>query len=261
LRNAPRRPAVVYLALRLATTVTNLYLVSFIEETLRMEPVSVATIPFVIYACSLAAAGGLGRLAKLVGRRTLFVFGAVLFVGACVLISFVPPEYGALMYPLVACIGFGSATATVNVATLQSDLLGTDLRSAAFVFGVMSMADKVHAGVIILGLQIYSDGPARGNLPEFYRYVQSAVPAIAMTVAVLAALTTKALRFGGAAEQAAAAKALADKSAVANPLAGVAAGPSNLSAGSAQRLAQLSAVSTPPKAGATAEAVAGLSGR
>jgi Na+/melibiose symporter-like transporter len=185
--------------------------VSFVEVSLRLDASAAATVPATIFVASLAAAFLLKRAAAALGRRTLLAGGAVSFVGACVAVSFVPAgALGVLIFPVVAFIGIGAATATVSVATLQSDLLGADTASAAFVFGCMSFVDKLFAGVIILGLQIASD--ATRDTPQFFRTIQSAVPSAAMAAAVALALTTKALR---AAPQKAAPPAVA----VANPAA------------------------------------------
>jgi len=183
----------VYALSRLATTVTSLYLVSFVEVTLRMDGAAAATVPATQFAASLAAALALKRAAAAWGRRALLLGGGVAFVGACASISFIPPgAFSALIYPVVAAVGVGAATATVSVATLQSDLLGDDTASAGFVFGVMSLSDKLNAGVVILGLGIASD--ATRDTPGFFRTVQSVVPSAAMALALALALTTRALR-------------------------------------------------------------------
>ena len=214
------KTAACYVTMRLGTNITTLYMALFLTTTLGMEQGAIASIPFVIFASSLATVSQLKALTARLGVRRTLLLGASVFALGSATILLLPGAKSGVMYGAAAALGCGLAAITVSVATLQSTLLGSDTRSAGFVFGSMSALDKLVVGVVVLGVQIASDSPAV-NLGDFFRYILGAAPLAAVGACCLLAFSISA-----AGEAGAQGKGSAEGSsevAVPNPLAAVAA--------------------------------------
>jgi Na+/melibiose symporter-like transporter len=189
------KTAALYVTMRLGTNITTLYMALFLTTTLGMEQGAIAAIPFVVFACSLGAVSQLKAATAALGVRRTLCAGAGVFAAGSAAILLLPPALAPVMYGAAACLGVGLAAITVSVATLQSSLLGSDTRSAGFVFGSHSALDKLVVGVVVLGVQIASDAPGV-QLGEFFRYTLGLAPLAA--VGLCAAL---ALSLGGGGEE------------------------------------------------------------
>ena len=67
---------------------------------------------------------------------------------------------------------------------MEADLVGTNTESGAFVYGAMSLTDKLSNGVVIIIVQVLADALASDDRPDFIRAVVSLVPAVAMSMAL-----------------------------------------------------------------------------
>ena len=214
------KTAACYVTMRLGTNITTLYMALFLTTTLGMEQGAIASIPFVIFASSLATVSQLKALTARLGVRRTLLLGASVFALGSATILLLPGAKSGVMYGAAAALGCGLAAITVSVATLQSTLLGSDTRSAGFVFGSMSALDKLVVGVVVLGVQIASDSPAV-NLADFFRYILGAAPLAAVGTCCLLAFCISAA--GEAEAHSKGSAEGASEVAVPNPLAAVAA--------------------------------------
>ncbi len=83
------------------------------------------------------------------------------------------------------CFGVTAGIVGVHALQLISDLIGTRTQSSAFVYGVMSLADKIFNGVVAMLVQ--SCQPARDSpeLGPFQRDVFALIPAAVCVLGIL----------------------------------------------------------------------------
>lgn len=81
------------------------------------------------------------------------LLGAVLFGSACAAMLFIPLAEAWLVYPTMVLLGAGSAVITVISVSMEADLVGRNVESGAFVYGAMSLTDKLSNGAAILVIQ------------------------------------------------------------------------------------------------------------
>jgi Na+/melibiose symporter-like transporter len=185
------KTAFMYTMMRLGISIQAVYLAFYITVVVRMDQTSIAMLPLVIFASSLASALLLKRLSTRFGRLQTLTGGGVLYVMGCIATAVMPASLSGLMYPVAVCLGAGAAAITISVHTLQSDLIGLEVASGAFVFGAMSFADKLTTGVVVVMLQAISDGVPAGGEVDFFRYVESIAPLLAIFLCVLTAWTIR----------------------------------------------------------------------
>lgn len=85
-----------------------------------------------------------------------FLIGAVVAIGACVWIYFGDNKAAYVHYeiwPVTILLGVSSTTLLVTSMSITSDLIGENITSGAFVFGTMSLFDKVSNGVAVALLE------------------------------------------------------------------------------------------------------------
>jgi Na+/melibiose symporter-like transporter len=131
---------------------------------------------------------------KRLGRKITMLLGLVFVVSSTLLFWFIYDIKNVTMIQvtlIIACILLGIGTSTTNICSfsLTSDLIGLNTESGAFVYGIMSFADKLANGVIIAMIQQFKPCPDDTDIPaksaSYYRKVLSFIPA---GVAVLTAL-------------------------------------------------------------------------
>jgi hypothetical protein len=95
------------------------------------------------------------------------------------------------IYPAMLLLGAGSAISMVISVSLESDLIGANTESGAFVYGACSFADKLGNGVSIVALQLAGSGLADRSEAKgaFFRVVNGLVPMAAIAAATLVCWT------------------------------------------------------------------------
>lgn len=94
---------------------------------------------------------------------------------------------------ILACILLGIGTSTTNICSfsLTSDLIGLNTECGAFVYGIMSFADKLANGIIIAVIQQFN--PCSADETEkcslYYRQILTFIP-IAVSIATAVMIIT-----------------------------------------------------------------------
>lgn len=184
----------VYTAVRLSVNISQVYLTFFVTETLAMDQHAVAITPLLLYVSQLAATLASRRVALALGRRRAIFLGSMLTCSACAVMATLQSGHPstALVYPAVLLLGTGLALSMVISVSMEADLVGNRVFSAAFVYGACSFADKLASGLFVLAIQTLRDvqfGKGTPHHTEFIRWVNSAVPAVAALVAAALAAT------------------------------------------------------------------------
>ena len=129
---------------------------------------------------------------KRLGRKITMLLGLAFVLASTVLFWFIfhIGKIVPIEVPLItACVLLGIGISTTNICSfsLTSDLIGLNTECGAFVYGIMSFADKLANGLIIALIQQFNPctADAAEQCASYYRKVLSFIPA---GVAVLTAL-------------------------------------------------------------------------
>jgi Na+/melibiose symporter-like transporter len=203
--------ATVYMLVRLATNVSQVYLSFYVTSVLNLSNSAIATVPLLLFACQFVAAAGVGY-ANASDRRVGLTLGGICYMIACIAM-FLLHGSGAKMWVClvisIALLGVGATVTMVLSVSLEADLVGTNTTSGAFLYGAISLTDKFASGVVIFGVQALggylSDihqvpkkvavfkktewDPKEKDV--FLRTVNSLVPCVAMLLAVLVVWTIR----------------------------------------------------------------------
>ena len=181
----------VYSLTRLATNVSQVYLSFFVTASLGMDQTAIALVPLLLYLAQLSATLALKPVAARFGRRNAMTLGAALIGAACALMLTLGRGSSGGIYPAMLLLGAGSAISMVISVSLESDLIGSNTESGAFVYGACSFADKLSNGVAIIAVQFAGDGLADHSDEKgaFIRVVNGLVPMAAIAAATLVCWT------------------------------------------------------------------------
>lgn len=184
----------VYMLTRLATNISQVYLSLYVRQALLMPPIAIALVPLLVFVASLGAAVGMKRLTTSLGWLWAFGVGTAAVALACGGMLLATPHTAWLAYPSALLLGVGVAVVSVLSVSAEADLIGPYTESGAFVYGAISLTDKLSNGIAVLAIQSLgnriSAPAAHGN---FVRYVNSLVPLGAILLALLVATRLSAM--------------------------------------------------------------------
>ncbi|XP_024992326.1 major facilitator superfamily domain-containing protein 12-like isoform X1 [Cynara cardunculus var. scolymus] len=191
--------AIVYMFTRLITNVSQAFLAFYVINDLRMAQSSKALIPAMIYICSFIVSIILQELTWTGQRlKAFFSVGGVLWILCGSAIFFMPRSMKDVMYFLSLLIGIANALITVTGVSMQSYLVGEDVKGCAFVYGSLSFLDKMSCGIALWALESYqsTSGPLQDCRPVYTcfsvsRYGLGLVPAICALAGVIVTCTMK----------------------------------------------------------------------
>jgi len=183
-----------YMCTRLFTNLSQVYIVFYVVETLKMSDTARATIPLTVYASCFLATFPQKTLFRHIGRRRSYFVGALFGIAACIGFLFLQ-QNSNLVYLVSVILGFANSTLMVVSVSLEADLIGDDLRSNAFVYGLMSFGDKILNGVVVVLIQSGREAVPHGYDAVLIRYVMSggiglAVILASLSIAFLSNLTS-----------------------------------------------------------------------
>lgn len=147
--------ACVYMVTRLFINLCQIYMPLYLHESLKMPATSLAYIPLTIYISSFLMSLIIERLNTKWGRKTAYSIGAFFAICACVWIKFGNDDTYIKyeIYAVAVLLGFAGAIMLVTSLGVTSDLIGKNTESGAFAYGVMSFADKLSNGVVVMLIQ------------------------------------------------------------------------------------------------------------
>ena len=184
----------VYMLTRLATNISQVYLSLYVRQALLMPPIAIALVPLLVFVASLGAAVGMKRLTTSLGWLWAFSVGTAAVALACGGMLLATPHTAWLAYPSALLLGVGVAIVSVLSVSAEADLIGPYTESGAFVYGAISLTDKLSNGVAVLAIQSLGDritAPAAHG--DFVRYVNSLVPLGSILLALLVATRLSAM--------------------------------------------------------------------
>jgi len=169
--------ATVYMATRLFVNLSQAYVPLFLQVTLQLPARYVATVPLTMYISGLAASFGMKRTNNFLGRKITYVIGACIGISACLWTEFGCDANDAgvkyFVYVIAGILGFGGTIMLVTSLALTAEFIDTDTDASAFIYGVMSLTDKVSNGLAVVIIQnfIPLDTDTCIKCRQYYRHV------------------------------------------------------------------------------------------
>lgn len=142
---------------------------------------------------------------KRMGRKLTMIIGLVFVISSSILFWFLYQSQDVVQIEamlIAACILLGIGTSTTNICSfsLTSDLIGLNTECGAFVYGIMSFADKLANGIIIAILQQFnpcSTTDSSTSCREYYRNILAWAPIGASAMTIIMTLTIWKKNIGG----------------------------------------------------------------
>ena len=162
----------IYMSTRLFVNLSQAYIPLYLQITLELRSSYVATVPLVMFLFGFATSTCMKYVNKRVGRKVTFIFGCMIGIAGCGWIRF-----GFLskleIFVVAALIGVAGSTLLITSLSLTADLIGANIDSGAFVYGAMSLTDKVSNGAAVLIIQalVPNNVDTCGECRLYYRTV------------------------------------------------------------------------------------------
>jgi len=177
---------VVYMCTRLLTNITQMYIAMYMLDTLLAPENSIASIPFTVFASSLVFTALSNKIVALTNTAVATVVGCAMVIGACAGFPFLHPSHWQLIFPFAMLLGAGCGILqTTSLSLIADHVIGDNEVGTAFVYGSMSLTDKVANGLTILIIQLLAPTPTPGQTAYFYCKVMTYIPGGAAALAVL----------------------------------------------------------------------------
>ncbi|XP_076266075.1 major facilitator superfamily domain-containing protein 12-like [Rhynchophorus ferrugineus] len=143
--------AVIYMSSRLFLNLTQVFISLYLDEALDMVANALAIIPLAMYVASFIASLPIGVITKHIGRKLTYLLGTVIGLVACVWIQFGEGDsYKTyLIFLVVALLGAATTIVLVSSFDITTELIGVKTNSGAFIYGIMSFADKLSNGITV----------------------------------------------------------------------------------------------------------------
>lgn len=156
-----RRPifyqmALLYMCTRLVVNLSQVYLPMYLTDTLKLGKMYIAIIPLVVYVSGFFAAVLTKPITKVLRNEVVYMVGSLLVVGACTWTHFLKENDDTSLtsiFFLATILGLGSTVILVMCLSMLSEMVGENTETGAFVYGAMSLTDKISNGVAIAVIQ------------------------------------------------------------------------------------------------------------
>jgi Na+/melibiose symporter-like transporter len=177
---------------RLAVNFTQVYIPIYVGVSLNMDKTAVATVPLIVFLSSLLIAPLQNLLTKKLGLALLYIIGSAIVTGSCALVYVIQEEYCRWIYATAFLFGIGTTVVSIVSVSYEADLVSKECKTSAFVYGIMSLTDKLSNGIAILAVQLHRkvlSGPDP-DIPtpadsRFVRDILTLVPVISCLIACI----------------------------------------------------------------------------
>jgi len=178
-----------------------LYIIDTISTINR---VFVALAPLSSYISGLLASFPMRIINKRLGRKPTLILGVLFILSSTVLFWFIYELKEKLYLEIAlisACVllGIGTSTTSICSFSLTSDLIGLNTECGAFVYGIMSFADKLANGIAIAVIQQFNPctSASTATCSLYYRYILTFIPIGVSALTILMILSMWNTTIGG----------------------------------------------------------------
>ncbi len=163
-----------------------------IDTITKLNKVFVAIAPLCSYVSGLVASIPMRAINKRLGRKITMIIGLAFVIASSFLFYFIFELESIAKIEvtlIIACILLGIGTSTTNICSfsLTSDLIGLNTECGAFVYGIMSFADKLANGIIIALIQQFNrcEDKVTTQCQSYYKQILLYIPAVVSVLTVL----------------------------------------------------------------------------
>lgn len=174
-----------YMCTRLVVNTSQTYIPFYVTETMKLDAASIATVPLLVYVAGFLSAALMQWANAKLGRGWTYSLSAGLSAAAATMMLALPGQHAWIAYVLALLLGAGNAGMMVTSVSQEAALVGDNVESGAFVYGALSLLDKLSCGIVVLALQILQQQQSEAALPHFFRLAVSTVPLAAAVVGVV----------------------------------------------------------------------------
>jgi len=145
--------AALYCLTRMIVNITATYIPYYLQSSLCLEKEYIAKIPLIQYLTGFLTSFLMKPLPKHLGKNGTYFLGAFITIVAAIWATILKGDNVPGIYTLAVLYGIGTTTVLVQSLAITADLIGENITSAAFVYGAMSLTDKIACGGAIMLLQ------------------------------------------------------------------------------------------------------------
>lgn len=167
---------------RLLVNSTQVYFVLQLVYSMNISKSAIAYFPLILYVFSLIGTILIKPLVHFFNISTSFIIGCILCISTGFWYMYVVQmKTNNLLYQLssifVACMLLGLSGTLLVVCTLYfaTNLIGNNTNSGAYIYGFMSLFDKLINGIVILIIQALTSGNQQ-NISLFYNQIMVFTP-------------------------------------------------------------------------------------
>ncbi|CAF1443130.1 unnamed protein product [Adineta steineri] len=197
--------ALIWMFTRVILNVTQVFLPLYIIDTIsKLNRIYVAIAPLCSYISGLLASFPMRAINKHLGRKVTMILGLIFTLASTFLFWFIfelKPIMRVEITLIIACVLLGIGTSTTNICSfsLTSDLIGLNTECGAFVYGIMSFADKLANGIAIATIQQLNPctADATTQCELYYRQILSFIPGGVAIITILMVISLWKTNIGG----------------------------------------------------------------
>ncbi|CAF2407901.1 unnamed protein product [Rotaria sp. Silwood2] len=188
---------VIWMCARVIFNITQTFLPLYTIDTIvTLNRIFVAIAPLCIYLSGLFASFPMRAINKRIGRNLTNNIGYGFTLVSMILFWFIFDLKSKVQIEIAlisACVllGIGTSTSSICSSALASDLIGLNTECGAFVYGIMSLTDKLTNGIIIVIIQQFN--PCKLSSTRtcalYYRYIITFIPTGVSILAILMILS------------------------------------------------------------------------
>ncbi|XP_031715185.1 major facilitator superfamily domain-containing protein 12 [Anarrhichthys ocellatus] len=143
----------LYMFTRLMVNLSQIYISVYLTDSLMLPKNFIAIIPLVMYVSGFVCSPAMKPVSKLIGINDTYFVGLLLVFGFVTWVFVDRSMAVERVYGAAVLLGAGSATILVISLSMTATLIGEQTQSGAFVYGSMSLTDKVANGVGVVLIQ------------------------------------------------------------------------------------------------------------
>ncbi|XP_059487103.1 major facilitator superfamily domain-containing protein 12-like [Neocloeon triangulifer] len=182
--------AVLYVSSRLFTTLSQVFVPLYLDESLGEDAESLALVPLCTFIASFVASLVVKYMNKGLGRMVTYMVGALLCMIGCIWIyvgeglTFQNRD----IYFVATLLGTGSSVTLVTSLCITADLIGDSTDSGAAVYSAVTFADKLFNGLAVMVIESLKC-PNKWECPHYYRDAVAFVCGGTVLVGILTLVT------------------------------------------------------------------------
>jgi len=198
--------AIMYVCTRMACNIPQVYIPLYLTKTLALDKESIAYYPLIMLICSVLGSFICRFTDKRMGHKFTYLCGGFITIGASAWFYFQDRQHAVYTYGAAAMIGIGTSSMLILSLSMTADLVGVHTKSGSFVYGAMSLCDKIGNGIVIALIQQFHPedcDPSVFHCPvaNYYRYTVAFIPGGAAVVGSLAIMLMVIYRLRSQAER------------------------------------------------------------